>query len=595
MLRAFVLAALVLAVAPSHAAAAARIFPSDRWTVRDPAQVTGKRVHLPTAEACPSRPSDCAELQRLNRLDGFDVEPRVQVSFDRRIEVSRVSARTLSLRAAGGGPAIGLDRLVWDPARRILTGSPVRQLRPATRYRVRVAAALAGTATSDAFTTMSTTVQLRRMAASVRASKPALHVLGTLPAGTPMTRLIDRGGATPDAEPVPDLSATGAAQYVFGTLDVPTWLRPDRTFATVPTKRAPAPLGRTSASFTLIVPAGTPPSGGWPVAIFGHGFLRSHYDVFLAARGNAARGVATIAIDAVGHGGGPRGAIVADGTVIPAPGRGRDTDGDGVISDLENLRTPPQPDPDASFLLRDALRQSALDTVGLVTALRAGVPALPQLSRTAITYYGQSMGGIYGTIAAAIEPRVVRSVLNVPGGPPIDVVRLSPGFRPLFLAELAARRPPVMGPSATLDERLPLRGEPPVTAPSPRVLAAATVIARIAWLGRSGSPEAYAPLLQPARTLVQVAFGDQTVPNPTNDEIVRAGGLAARTWVFRNDRTPTADSNPHGFLLDPASQGDILGQAQALTFLRTGRVGDPDGPAEVFERLRGNLLWSLNY
>jgi hypothetical protein len=65
--------------------------------------------------------------------------------------------------------------------------------------------------------------------------------------------------------------------------------------------------------------------------------------------------------------------------------------------------------------------------------------------------------------------------------------------------------------------------------------------------------------------------------------------------VFRNDRTPTADSNPHGFLLDPASQGDILGQAQALTFLRTGRVGDPDGPAEVFERLRGNLLWSLNY
>ena len=166
-----VLAALVLAVAPSHAAAAARIFPSDRWTVRDSAQVTGKRVHLPTAEACPSRPSDCAELQRLNRLDGFDVEPRVQVSFDRRIDVSHVSARTLSLRAAGGGPAIGLDRLVWDPARRILTGSPVRQLRPATRYRVRVAAALAGTATSDTFTTMSTTVQLRRMAAGVRASQ----------------------------------------------------------------------------------------------------------------------------------------------------------------------------------------------------------------------------------------------------------------------------------------------------------------------------------------------------------------------------------------------------------------------------------------
>src|SRR4051794_15384722 len=345
MLRAFLPAVLVLAVAPSHAAAAARIFPSDRWTVRDPAQVTGRRVHLPLRGDCPSRPSDCAELQRLNRLDGFDVEPRVQVSFDRRIDVGKVRARTLSLRAVGGGPAIGLDRLVWDPATRILTGSPVRRLRPATRYRVRVAAALAGAATSDTFTTMTTTVQLRRMAAGVRASGPALHVLGTLPAGTPMTRLVDRGGATPDAEPVPDLSATGAAQYVFGALDVPTWLRPDRTFATVPTKRAPAPLGRTSASFTLILPAGTPPPGGWPVAIFGHGFLRSHYDVFLAARGNAANGVATIAIDAVGHGGGPRGAIVAHGTVLPAPGRGRDPDGDGVIGDLGNPRTPPRPAP----------------------------------------------------------------------------------------------------------------------------------------------------------------------------------------------------------------------------------------------------------
>ena len=595
MLRRLVLAGLILVAAPAPAAAAVRIFPSDRWTVRDPAQLTGLRVRLPLPD-CTARPSDCAELQRLNRLDGFDVEPRVQVTFDRRVAVGEVRTGTLSLRAAGGGPAIGLDRLVWDPATRTLTGSPVRQLRPATRYRVRVAASLGGKAASATFTTMSTTAQLRRLAARVRASRPVLRVDGALPAGTPMTRLVDRGGTAPDDEPVPDLSATGAARYVFGALDVPTWLRANRTFAPAPTKRLPAPTGRASTSFALIVPAGAPPSGGWPVAIFGHGFLRSHYDLFLAARGNAARGIATIAIDAVGHGGGPRGAIIgADGTTIPAPGRGRDTDGDGTIGDLENLRTPPQPDPEASVLLRDSLRQTALDTVALATVLRAGVPALPELSRTNISYYGQSLGGIYGTIVAAIEPRLVRSVLNVPGGPLVDIVRLSPGFRPLLLGELAARRPPIMGPSATLDEQLPLRGEPPVTAPTAVALAAQQVIARMAWLQRSGSPEAYAPLLRRSATLVQVAFGDQTVPNPTSDEIVRAGGLARRTWVFRNDRTPTADSNPHGFLLDAASSGNILGQAQMLTFLQTGRIGDPDGPAQVFEPLQGDLLWKLNF
>ena len=134
-----------------------------------------------------------------------------------------------------------------------------------------------------------------------------------------------------------------------------------------------------------------------------------------------------------------------------------------------------------------------------------------------------------------------------------------------------------------------------MTAPTAEALAAQQVIARMAWLQRSGSPEAYAPLLRRGATLVQVAFGDQTVPNPTSDKIVRAGGLARRTWVFRNDRTPTADSNPHGFLLDPASSGYILGQAQTLTFLQTGRIGDPDGPAQVFEPLQGDVLWKLNF
>jgi hypothetical protein len=121
------------------------------------------------------------------------------------------------------------------------------------------------------------------------------------------------------------------------------------------------------------------------------------------------------------------------------------------------------------------------------------------------------------------------------------------------------------------------------------------VLARIAWLDRSGSPEAYAPFLRRPRTLVQVAFGDRMVPNPTNENVVRAGRLARRTWVYRNDRTVTAGADPHAFLLDPFSPGNVPAQAQALAFLRTGRVIDPDGAANVFEPLRGNLLARLNF
>jgi len=286
--------------------------------------------------------------------------------------------------------------------------------------------------------------------------------------------------------------------------------------------------------------------------------------------------------------------VLAGDAAIPAPGRGADTDGDGAISELENLRTPPQPAPAASIQLRDSLRQTALDTVALIAALRRGVPGVPELSRARIGYYGQSLGGIYGTIAVALEPALDRAVLNVPGGPIVDIVRFSPGFRPLLAAELAARRPPVLAPGAELDEQLPLRGASPETAPTRTALAAQEVIARVAWLGRSGSPEAYAPRLRPADTLLQAAYGDETVPNPTTDQIVRGGRLEPRTWVFRNDRTAGAAVNPHGFLIDPTSPGNLAGQAQALAFLRTGRTIDPDGAGAVFEPLRGDLLARLN-
>src|SRR3954454_1708279 len=53
------------------------VFPSDSLTVRDPAQLTGRRVNLPTANC--GAPISCGLVAQLNQLDGFDLDPRLAV------------------------------------------------------------------------------------------------------------------------------------------------------------------------------------------------------------------------------------------------------------------------------------------------------------------------------------------------------------------------------------------------------------------------------------------------------------------------------------------------------------------------------------
>lgn len=55
-----------------------------------------------------------------------------------------------------------------------------------------------------------------------------------------------------------------------------------------------------------------------------------------------------------------------------------------------------------------------------------------------MTYFGQSFGGIYGTMLTGADPMVARSVLNVAGGPITEIARLSPAFRPLTTQALEA-------------------------------------------------------------------------------------------------------------------------------------------------------------
>src|SRR4029453_14966618 len=59
---------------------AASPFPSDIFTLVDAAQATGPRVNFPYPD-CAARPSDCDDIETINTLDGFGLNPRISIPF----------------------------------------------------------------------------------------------------------------------------------------------------------------------------------------------------------------------------------------------------------------------------------------------------------------------------------------------------------------------------------------------------------------------------------------------------------------------------------------------------------------------------------
>ena len=76
-------------------------FPSDRWTVADTTQLTGLRVDLPKPN-CAVRPSDCADIDVLNTLDGFNIQPRLSIPFTGAIDAASVSSSNVFLVRLSG-------------------------------------------------------------------------------------------------------------------------------------------------------------------------------------------------------------------------------------------------------------------------------------------------------------------------------------------------------------------------------------------------------------------------------------------------------------------------------------------------------------
>jgi hypothetical protein len=255
--------------------------------------------------------------------------------------------------------------------------------------------------------------------------------------------------------------------------------------------------------------------------------------------------------------------------------------------------------------------QTVVDNMVLGRALKAGldIPTVGTnlVDGSRIMYYGISFGGIYGTMLMGTDPLFHRGLMNVPGGPITDIARLS-SFRGDLAAQLKRGRPNQLNGGPGLDgftEDIPLRNEPPIVIKHRGAAALQETFAAGNWYERTGSPETFAPRIRlrpdpawaskPKQFAFQTAYGDGTVPNPTAGTLYRAGALFDRVAYYRNDKTPTFDSDPHGFLADPSLAGRTAGQQQLAEFLSSGQLTNTNPEMLEVPIANPNNLECLHY
>src|SRR5437667_5453556 len=116
-------------------------FPSDLFTVADSHHNTRRRVKLRKPD-CVARPSDCEDVDVINTLDGFNLQPRLSIPFSGPIDVATVKSKTVFLINLGSTLAeddpsdkvIGINQIVWDPATNTLHVESDELLDQHTRY-----------------------------------------------------------------------------------------------------------------------------------------------------------------------------------------------------------------------------------------------------------------------------------------------------------------------------------------------------------------------------------------------------------------------------------------------------------------------------
>ncbi len=504
--------------------------------------------------------------------------------------------------------------------------------------------------TASVFTTQTVTSVVERMRDQIKAATPQPADFHLGPGGAPTVFALDtvagitldqQTGDNPPPRATLDVSLLQIIPNVVGTIAFGKYSSPDyevhpgEFIPPIGTRTGtPAVQGTNEIYFNLFLPSSPRPAAGWPVAILGHGNTESkNLRSFTVAASMAAHGIATIAINAAGHGFGPFGMLTVNKTDLTsvsfsAGGRGIDQNHDNRIASNEGFGSAP---PRTVIFFTDGIRQTVADLLQLVRVIEVGVDVdgdgSPDLDPSRIYYVGFSLGANYGTVFLSVDTSVRAGVLTSAGAPITENRRLSPiAGRPVLGQALASRIPSLInGPGITslagvpvpaprFDENFPLRDgipmrvaladgtsrdiQSPVINQVAGAMAIQEVVETTKWVGRSGDPVAYAPHIRkaplpgvPAKAVIyQVAKGDQSAPNPNGTAILRAGDLANRTTFYRHDlayaEIPTLPKNPHAFMVSTNVAAfkpiSLAAQEQIAVFFVTGEIIHPE-PSRFFE------------
>ena len=386
--------------------------------------------------------------------------------------------------------------------------------------------------------------------------------------------------------------------------------------------------------FTVFLPSGTPPAGGWPVMLTSGAGYRHQGTPALAATW-ASRGIATISIAAEGFGFGPLGSLrtnFADGTslTIPDAGRSYDQDGNNLIATDEGMSAAG----DRLWTVgpSDTHKQTVIDLLQLVRVIEVGMDVdgdgSADIDASRISFHGQSAGGRHGTMLAALDPSVNLVTLSGCCTTSPEYARWNVNQRSGLGRQLAARVPSLINADGLTsidgvpiappyyNENKPLRNRPTVVNTVAGAIEIQEAFETREWgqLAGTNSSHSWMPYLisrplagnSPKTVAVYLFKGDQVAVNPSANEAVINSNLLPNTLYYRHDlafaQDPTIPKNPHLFILTPNSSNALVRavsrgmQAQMADFHASGgTVVNIPTPTGLWEVPIVSSLDSLNF
>jgi hypothetical protein len=432
-----------------------------------------------------------------------------------------------------------------------------------------------------------------------------------------------------------DVVPGAIAAIAHGSYQSPVYIqRPAGTIPTVGTL-AGVPQVQTYETiyFTIYLPSGTRPAMGWPTVIVGTAGTRHQIQPSMAAF-FASRGLATIGIGSEGFGFGPLGALrtnFVDGTslTIPDAGRSYDQNGDNLIGGNEGSTAA------ANRLWTigesDAQKQTTIDLLQLVRVIEIGMDVdgdgASDLDASRISFHGQSAGGRFGSILAALDPNV--GILTITGccGISPEHGRWAPMRRPGLGRQLASRIPPLINAGGLTsidgvpvgapfyDENKPLRNRPAVVNTVPGAVDIQEAFEIHEWGQQSGQTShtwmlhlRRSPLagMLPKAVAIYAFKTDQQTVNPSVTEALTDAGLLPYSLYYRHDlafvQDPTIPANPHMVVVSPTAANALFrsvsrgAQAQIADFHASGgTIVNVPQPAWLWEAPLAERPDSLNF